>query len=180
SSTWTATGGTHSILATVDDVDRIVESNDNNNTRTESMTVTSGQPDLVVTDISWSPPSPATGQAVTFSATIQNVGTAATPAGVVQRVGFSVDGNLVNWSNTSTTSLAPNATRVLTANTGPTGSSTWTASNGTHTILATVDDTSLIAESNEGNNTRTESMTVGTGQPDLIVTAISWTPANPI
>lgn len=181
SSTWTATSGTHSILATVDDVDRIVESNDNNNTRTESMSVTSSQPDLVVTDISWSPASPATGQAVTFSATIQNVGTAATPAGVVHRVGFFVDGNLVNWSNTSTTSLAPNATRILTANTGPTGSSTWTATNGTHTILASVDDTSLIAESNEGNNTRTESMTVaGTGQPDLIVAAISWTPATPI
>lgn len=180
SSTWTATSGTHTVLATVDDVNRIAESNENNNTLSAPLTVGSGQPDLIVTAVSWSPASPLTGNAVTFSATIKNQGTTATPAGVVHRVGFSVDGTLVNWSNTSTTSLAAGATRTLTANSGPSGSSTWTATNGTHTILANVDDTSLIAESNETNNTLSSSMTVGTGQPDLIVTAITWSPAAPV
>jgi subtilase family serine protease len=180
SSTWTATSGSHTVLATVDDVNRIAESNENNNTLTAPLTVGAGQPDLIVTAVSWSPASPLTGNAVTFTATIKNQGAAASPAGVVHRVGFSVDGTLVNWSNTSTTSLAAGATRVLTANSGPSGSSTWTATTGTHTILAKVDDTSLIAESNETNNTLTSSMTVGTGQPDLIVTAITWSPAAPV
>ncbi|MDX6403845.1 MAG: hypothetical protein QOH70_1300 [Blastocatellia bacterium] len=182
SSTWTATSGTHTILATVDDVNRISESNESNNTLTASMTVTSsGQPDLIVTAVSWSPASPVTGNAVTFSATIKNQGTAATPAGVVHRVGFSVDGTQVNWSDTSTTSLAAGASRTVTANSGPTGSSTWTATSGTHTILANVDNTNLIAESNESNNTLTSSMTVGSGGlPDLIVTAVTWSPASPV
>lgn len=57
-----------------------------------------------------------------------------------------MDGAQVNWSNTSTTSLAPGATTTLTANGGPSGSSTWTATSGTHTILANVDDTNLIVE----------------------------------
>ncbi len=180
SSTWTATAGAHTILATVDDVNRIAESNESNNTLTASLTVGSGQPDLIVTGIAWSPPSPVTGNAVTFSATIKNQGTAATPSGVVHRVSFSVDGTQVNWSDTNTSSLAAGASITLTANNGPSGSSTWTATSGTHTILANVDDTNLIAESNESNNTLSSSMTVGSGLPDLIVTGISWSPSSPV
>jgi hypothetical protein len=36
-------------------------------------------------------------------------------------VSFSVDGTPVNWSNTSTTSLAPGTATTLTANGGPSG-----------------------------------------------------------
>ena len=180
SSTWTATSGTHTILANVDDTNLISESNETNNTLTSSMTVGSGQPDLIVTAISWSPTSPVAGNAVTFSATIKNQGTAATPSGVIHGVSFSVDGTQVNWSDTNTSSLAAGASITLTANSGPSGSSTWTATSGTHTILANVDDVNRIAESNETNNTLTSSMTVGAGQPDLIVTAISWSPASPV
>src|SRR4030095_13300272 len=41
-STWTATAGTHTILANVDDINRMAESNESNNTLSTSMTVTSG------------------------------------------------------------------------------------------------------------------------------------------
>src|SRR6185295_3699397 len=141
----------------------------------------SSQPDLIVTSISWSPTSPVTGNAVTFSAVIKNQGVSATPAGVVHRVLFSVDGVQVSWSDNSTASLAAGATRTVTANSGPnSGSSTWTATSGTHTILAHVDNTNLIAESNESNNTLTNSLTVTAGQPDLIVTSISWSPTSPV
>src|SRR4030095_3748145 len=73
---------------------------------------------------------------------------------------FSVDGTPVNWSDTSTASLAAGASRTVTANGGPGGSSTWTATAGSHTILANVDDINRIAESNEGNNTLSTPLTV--------------------
>jgi hypothetical protein len=122
-------------------------------------TLAGGLPDLIVTAISWSPASPAVGSAVTFSATIKNQGAAATPGGIIHGVSFWVDGTQVSWSDTSTTSLAVGATRVLTANSGPTGSAAWTATSGTHTILANVDDVNRMAESNESNNTFTTSLT---------------------
>jgi subtilase family serine protease len=124
------------------------------------MTVGTSQPDLIVTAISWTPATPIKNQLVTFSATIQNVGTAATPAGVIHGVGFSVDGTEVTWSDLYTGPLAPGASVTVTANGGPAGSNTWKATTGTHTILAFVDDVNRIVESNESNNTLTKPMTV--------------------
>jgi len=49
---------------------------------------------------------------------------------------------------------------VLTANGGPSGPNTWTATAGSHTIVANVDDINRIAEGNEGNNTLSAPMTV--------------------
>jgi len=124
-------------------------------------------PDLVVTDIAWSPSAPTSGNAVTFSVTIMNQGSGATPSNTIHSVSFSVDGTQVSWSDNSTASLAPGATRTVTANSGPGGSSTWTATAGTHTIQAWVDDVNRIAESNENNNTLTESLSVGTSGPQI-------------
>ena len=135
----------------------------------------SGQPDLIVTDVSWSPANPAPGNAVTFSATIKNQGTTPTPPGVIHGVLFSVDGTPVTWSDNSTASLDPGASRTVTANGGPSGSSTWTATAGTHTILANVDDINRIAESNESNNTLSEAMTVGGGTPPAAPTNLMAT-----
>lgn len=118
-------------------------------------------PDLVVTDITWSPASPATGNAVTFSATVKNQGTAATAGGTILGVAFQMDGaGTTMWCDNYSTSLAPGASVTLTVN-GGTNGSTWTATSGTHTVLAWVDDVNRIAESNETNNQRTESFTVG-------------------
>ena len=158
--TWTATAGSHTVMAWVDDVNRMAESNENNNQFSEPLNIGSGQPDLIVTGVSWSPSNPAAGQAVTISATIKNQGTGPTPSGVIHGVLFSVDGNPVNWSDNNTSSLAAGASVTLTANGGPNGTSTWTATAGTHTVLANVDDINRIAESNESNNTLSSSLTV--------------------
>src|SRR5260370_472583 len=128
---------------------------------TESATTTREQlaaapnlPDLVITAVTVSPANVAPGQpptfsatvknqggaAVTFSATVQNVGAVATPAGVIVGVRFDVDGIAVSWSDTDTQSLAPGASVTLTANSGPSGKSTWSATAGVHTIQAWVDD----------------------------------------
>jgi beta-glucanase (GH16 family) len=123
---------------------------------------TTGSPDLVVTQINLSPSSPIASDPVTFSAAVRNQGTAATPAGTTVGVLFSVDGSPVAWSDTFSQSVAAGATVNLTANGGPSGA-TWTATSGSHQVVAFVDDINRIPnESNENNNQLTRSFSVGT------------------
>ncbi len=121
-----------------------------------------GKPDLVVTDISWRPTKPTAGSPVTLRATIKNQGDVPTPAGVKHSVLFTFDdggaGSSV-WSDTHTAPIAPGSWVTLTASGGSAGA-TWTAVEGTHTVKATVDDASRIAESDETNNVRSEQITI--------------------
>jgi subtilase family serine protease len=163
--TWTATGGNHTIAANADNSNTTVESNESNNSYSENLTVggVTGQPDLIVTDITWSPANPAAGNAVTFNATIKNQGTGSTPAGVINGVAFQIDGSgTILWSDNNATSIPAGSSITVTVN-GGTAGSTWTATAGTHSILAWVDDVNRITESNEGNNQYTKSITVGSG-----------------
>ncbi len=141
-----------------------------------------GTPDLIVTDISWEPANPQTGDPVTFSAIIKNQGTGATAAGVINGVSFLVDGTQISWSDNDTSSIAPGSSITVTANGGP-SSSAWTAASGSHTVTAWVDDVNRIAESDESNNRYSENITIGGsggGTPDLIVTDITSSPASPL
>lgn len=153
-----------------------------------SQTPPSGSPDLIVTDIQWTPTNPTAGQEVTFKAVVKNQGTGATSQGVIVGAQFQINGNTVSWSDTHTTALQPGQSVTLTANWGPYNKATWTASNGTFNVTAWVDDVNRIAESNENNNMYSKNITIGSpptptptpsGQPDLIVTDIQWTPSNP-
>ena len=177
---WKAVEGTHAVKAYVDDVNRIAESNEANNVRTEQITVSkagsgstptptpttptpAGKPDLVVTGISWTPANPATGDAVTVKATVKNQGTAPTPAGTKHGVLFTFDDGAAGpgvWSDTHATALAPGASITLTANGGSAGA-TWKAVEGTHAVKAYVDDVNRIAESNENNNVMSKEIVVG-------------------
>ncbi len=180
--TWKATGGAHTIAAQVDDVNRITESNESNNTYSEALTVGGGAttPDLIVTDITYTPATPQTGNEVTFKAVVKNQGTGATPAGTTCGVLFSVNGTAVNWSDNYTSSIPAGGSVTLTATGGASGKASWTSTTGTHTLTAFVDDINRITESNENNNTYSESVTINPApNPDLIVTDISWSPASP-
>jgi len=139
-----------------------------------------GTPDLIVTDISWTPTSPTAGNAVTFSATIKNQGTGATAAGTINGVAFQIDGaGTTLWSDNNTSSIPAGSSITVTVN-GGTAGSIWTATSGLHSILAWVDDVNRITESNENNNQLTETLAIGTtNQPDLIVTDITYSPASP-
>jgi hypothetical protein len=125
----------------------------------------STQPDLIITAISMNPASPKVGQAVTFSAVIKNQGTGSIPAGTTISAAFSVDGNKVSWSDTYSNALAAGASVTLTANSGPSGSATWTpTAAGTYQVMAYVDDSNRIAsESSENNNTLSTNISVTTG-----------------
>jgi hypothetical protein len=181
---WAAKAGAHTVLATVDDINRIKgESNEANNTRSKAFTVAAAtaKPDLVVTAVSWTPANPAVGAPVRYSATVKNQGAAATPAGVIHGVLFKVDGVNKTFSDTRTASLAAGASVTLTANGGGSAGS-WPATAGPHTVQAFVDDVNRISESNDANNTLDRQLTVGpvTSRPDLVVTAVTWSPASAI
>src|SRR5258706_11418410 len=132
--------------------------------------------DAIVSKVSWSPANPAPGQATTFSATVTNFGNTTKPAGIINGVAFKVDGNLTTWSDTNTSALAPGQSITVTANSGPSGSSTWNASTGAHTIEAWVDDVNRFAETNENNNKLTAPVAVGI---HLTVSNILSTPLSP-
>lgn len=164
--TWTATGSSFTIQAIVDDIDRFAESNENNNSRTETGTVSIGMPDVIVTNISWSPSDPEFDDVVTLRATLKNQGNAATPTGVAVGVGMTVDGSylgagFVRDSSGNTTSLAAGQSKTVTIDT------TWNADLGTTQFCAWVDDINRFAESNENNNTRCENIYVDLGLPDI-------------
>ena len=136
--------------------------------------------DLVVNSISMEPASPETGDEVTFRVEIQNIGDVTTPD-IKHGLSIFVDGQQVNWCDTHLTSLAPGGTATLICNGGPAGKATWTATQGTHTAEAFIDDVYLIGESNENNNRLTRSFTVNdpvvepSGPSDLVVKDIRST-----
>jgi glucan endo-1,3-alpha-glucosidase len=150
--TWAAFAGNHSVEAYVDDVNRIPESIESNNKLSQSFTVpVSGTPDLVVTNVSWTPANPLPGQAITFNATIKNQGGVPTADGTIVGVLFTIDNKSTVWSS-SYSSLAAGGSMTLTANGSASGISTWPAVSGNHTVEAFADDVNRIAEGNEANN----------------------------
>jgi len=148
--------------------------------------------DLIVTSVTLSPASPNTGDHVVFSAVVKNQGNTATPAGTIIGVQFAVDGTTspLNWSDTDTASLAAGASVTLTANNGTNGVNYWTATSGSHSVQAWVDDVNRIAEANENNNKTSQAFTVGSGAtapstPSNLtatagntIVALSWTASS--
>jgi len=121
--------------------------------------------DLVVTSVTLNPSAPTTGSHVVFSAVVKNQGNTATPAGTIVGCQFAVDGvtTPLNWSDNDTASLAAGASVTLTATGGTNGVNYWTATSGSHTVQAWVDDVNRIAEANENNNKTSQAFTVGAG-----------------
>ncbi|HXH04848.1 MAG TPA: CARDB domain-containing protein [Candidatus Nitrosotenuis sp.] len=153
------TGAPHTVtgLKTGTSYDFQVRAKDNNGTysvytATKTVTPIVTKPDFVLTSLTWTPANPVVGQQVTFSATIKNQGNGASAAGTIHGVSFYVDGKRRTWSDNHTASLAPGASVTVTANGGPTGSATWAATSGSHSIEAFVDAANRTAESNETNN----------------------------
>jgi subtilase family serine protease len=158
---WTVTSGTHTIVANIDDVNRIAEGNEGNNTR--SITLNAGSSsggtlnlaDLLMMDLTTSPANPAPGQPVTFSATVKNRGLLATPANV--GVGFFINGEAVSWSSPS--SIGAGQTWTFMGNAGVAGPQ-WTAQAGTNALLAIVDILDLVGQVIETNNSKAMSLVV--------------------
>jgi hypothetical protein len=130
---------------------------------------TNGLPDVVITSVGWTPANVLVGSNMVFRATVLNRGSAATPSGVTLGVGFNMDSaGTVSWSGGYTTALVPNASVLLTADGGPSGVNSWTATAGAHTLVATVDDINRFPESIEDNNATNVSFVVVYPRPKII------------
>lgn len=129
---------------------------------------TNGLPDVVITSVSWTPANVLVGSNMVFRATVLNRGSAATPSGVTLGVGFNLDGaGTVSWSVSYASALAPDASVVLTADGGPSGVNYWTATAGTHALVATVDDINRFPESIEDNNATNVTFFVSYPRPKI-------------
>ena len=135
------------------------------------------RPDLVITDISWSPDPIVGSTATLFSATITNKGYSSTFYGTPVRVSFAISGTIVSWSETYTRSITSGESVVLSADNGPEGDPHWLpAQIRQFIVLAWVDDPSLsesmtgtvgsIAEASEFNNLLTAAGTTRLKAPD--------------
>jgi len=130
----------------------------------ESYSAAFGMPDLIVTDISWSPENPVECDNVTFSAVIINIGTGSTPAGVITGVGFCVNGYTETWSDNYALPITPGESVLLTANGGNGGIPAWHAPAGVHEITAFVDDIRRINENSRENNKLSKTLIIRSKQ----------------
>ncbi|MER5648994.1 CARDB domain-containing protein [Streptosporangium sp. NPDC002524] len=127
-------------------------------------------PDLTVTNLTWTPASPSEASAITLSATVRNAGNAAAPA---DSVNLNLDGTLVG--TVAVPALAAGATATVTHNIGTRG-------EGSYTVSARVDADNTVFEQNEGNNVLTASSPLVVAQapgPDLQVLSVTSNPPNP-
>lgn len=130
-------------------------------------------PDVVVDSVSMTPANPGVGQAVKFSAVVRNIGTVATPSGVVIGVGYKIDGTQVAFG-TVNGPLAAGASVTVSTTSGY-----WTAQSGSHTLTAIADDINRFPESNEGNNSRSNVFTIGSPPATFELWGMNIDPANP-
>jgi subtilase family serine protease len=132
----------------VDDINRFKELVETNNQLSQSITVggTNPLPDVIVTKLSY-----ANG---IFTCTVMNQGTAATPAGVVIGVKYSVGGVGKTWGSV-TGPLAAGAPVTIGTNGVP-----YAIPAGTYSITAYADDLNRFAELVETNNQLSQSITI--------------------
>ncbi|MBU5444532.1 discoidin domain-containing protein [Paenibacillus sp. MSJ-34] len=126
-------------------------------------------PDLTVTDLSWTPTAPVETSAITLNATVQNIGDADSPA---TSVNFYLGTEFVGSAPVN--ELTAGASTTVSANIGERNA-------GSYTVSSKVDESNAIIERNESNNSYTSPspLTIApVTSSDLIVTP-SWNPSNP-
>jgi uncharacterized repeat protein (TIGR01451 family) len=160
--TWQATQGTHTIRAIADASGIITETDETNNT--DTYTLTTLAPDLILQSITWSPAYPSSGDSVVFSIVIKNQGNIQSR---YTNVNFFIDAN--DRGTQDVAAINPGASLTKTYS--------WTALTGQHTLKAVVDVTDNNKESDETNNELTVIFT--TGSLDLAFQAVTWSPQNP-
>lgn len=156
---------TVTVTATADSTGAVAENNEGNNTRSTSFTVLA-LPDLTVTALSGDKSLYEAGDTVTVSATVKNIGPTSAAATTVR---LTVP-NIGTFS-TSLSALSAGASRTVTFTfTAPTSLNPQSI-----TVTAYADPDNRIAESNEGNNSRTAVISVKALRPDIEVIGSSIT-----
>ncbi len=161
--------GTFDTTATVDSLKDIKETNEQNNTLTQSLTVDPALPDLVVDNVVVNPPNPVAGQVMTTTVTVKNVGHR--PAG-----DFEVDWTPVFGQKLQQQVVGPlndgDSVDVVFSYTYDRG--------GSFTGQISVDSTNKVREVNEQNNNDALQVTVGAATIDLVITDFEASPDPPV
>lgn len=147
----TRSAGNHSVEACADITNLVSESNENDNCRTETLTVVNPAepPNLVVQSITFDPSSPDDGESVTALIQIRNAGTGAAGASKTE---VRLDG-AVTCAQLDTPALPAGQSTTVNCNLG-------VLDAGTYEISACADITSLVPESSEADNCATEDLVV--------------------
>ncbi|MFJ4828497.1 CARDB domain-containing protein [Streptomyces sp. NPDC088747] len=127
-------------------------------------------PDLVLTDLTWTPTAPTESDTVTVRATVRNSGTAPSPATTVN---VSLDGTVAGSAPVG--ALAAGASETVSVAVGK-------RATGSYTVSAVVDPTDTVPETDSTNNSRTAATKLTVAQspgPDLEVSGIATNPASP-
>ncbi|WP_328419283.1 discoidin domain-containing protein [Streptomyces sp. NBC_00443] len=132
--------------------------------------VAAPNPDLTVTDLTWTPAAPSESDEITVNATVRNGGSA---AGAATTLNVSLGGTAAGSGSVRALDVGETATVPVTVG---------KRAMGSYTVSAVVDPNDTVAELDNSNNSRTADAKLVVGQapgPDLEVTDIVSSPANP-
>ncbi|MFD4692876.1 CARDB domain-containing protein [Streptomyces sp. NPDC058463] len=127
-------------------------------------------PDLTVSELTWSPATPSEKDDVSVNATVRNTGTAAAAATTVD---VSLEGLVAGSASVGALAAGASATVPVDVGKRP---------MGTYSVSAVVDPTDTIVEQDNSNNSRTAASKLVVSQspgPDLEVLGITSSPSNP-
>ena len=155
---------TLTITAFADCNEVIAESDEDNNTKSLSVSIIEPQlPDLTITSFTAGAASYETGKTMTFTVTVKNQGTAASGSAYL-----SLSGSGISTYKQSIGALAVGGTKQLTFSIPAPGSAQ------TLPLTAFADCDEVVAESNENNNTKSLSVSIIKPLlPDLTVTSVT-------
>lgn len=155
--------GTYQLSAVADPDDKVIESNETDNTFTSPTSLVVkpvSSSDLVAKDVAASPSSPAAGDTVDFSVAVANQGTVASAGGshgVTLTLLDDSGATVKTLSGSFTGSLAPGQTSA------PVHLGSWTAVNGDYTEKVVVATDAEEVAVKQANNTSTQAFSVGRG-----------------
>ena len=152
---WIVSPGEHEIKVVADYYNDVVELNETNNSLTIALPEIP-YPDLVVTDIVWTPSNIRYGDRVIFSAHVDNIGGKTSRSFYVR---FEIDGGYIGHGIVS--GLNANESAVVNVS--------WIASEGSHTIKVIADSYDSVVEGNESNNEMVKSLPEIPGPPKVKV-----------
>ena len=165
-------GGTFGTTATADSNDVITELLENNNERSEDITVLPGLSDLTTTNVTVSPGSPDQGENATVTVAISNLGNEAAGPFVVS---WNPDANGIIVPSVGTLTQQVDSLGAF-SSTNVVFNFTYPLAGPFHTI-AEVDAFDVINETNETNNLFIRDIVVDDDNIDLDITGFSISPS---
>ena len=157
---WYAEYGIHELKILIDCNNSVFETDENNNETT--LKLTAAAPDLVISNITWMPVNPGTGEEVNFTVTIKNQGN--TKAGS-SYLTYYVDGQTRGYHFIDEIEAGETINRVF----------TWEMQAASQVFKVIIDEDDDVPEIHEYNNEKN----VYLPSADLLVTDITCSPENP-